>query len=175
MGKVYLAEQEHPVHRQVALKVIKLGLETQEVLARFDSERQALAMMDHPNIAKVFDAGATELGRSYFVMEHVPGIPITEYCDQNRLTNRERLSASGRKNLPRSPLLKSYSGFMPLLRMHGLLVGGGAENRRIRARSSVNCSNVWTTNKYRPFVSFPSVTHRTSLSLCSSSGISKDL
>jgi serine/threonine protein kinase len=91
MGSVYLAEQRQPIHRLVALKVIKRGMDTREVIARFDSERQALALMDHPNIARVFDAGASEDGRPYFVMEYVPGIPITQYCDQNRLNNRERM------------------------------------------------------------------------------------
>ena len=91
MGTVYLAEQRQPISRLVALKVIKLGMDTREVIARFESERQALALMDHPNIAKVLDAGATPQGRPYFVMEYVPGVPITEYCDQNRLSNRQRL------------------------------------------------------------------------------------
>jgi eukaryotic-like serine/threonine-protein kinase len=90
-GVVYVAEQEEPVRRRVALKVIKLGMDTKSVLARFDAERQALAMMDHPNIAKVLDAGATETGRPYFVMELVRGIKITDYCDQNHLPPRERL------------------------------------------------------------------------------------
>ena len=88
---VFLAEQERPVRRRVALKVIKPGMDTREVIARFEAERQALAMMDHPNIAKVHDAGATENGRPYFVMELVQGVPITEYCDQCNLTTRERL------------------------------------------------------------------------------------
>ncbi len=90
MGVVYLAEQQQPIRRLVALKVIKLGMNTREVMARFGSERQALAMMDHPNIARVFDAGVSEEGQPYFAMEYVSGIHITEYCDQNRLTNRER-------------------------------------------------------------------------------------
>ncbi len=90
-GIVYMAEQEQPVRRRVALKIIKLGMDTKQVIARFEAERQALAMMDHPNIAKVFDAGATETGRPYFVMELVKGVPITEYCDANRLSTRERL------------------------------------------------------------------------------------
>jgi serine/threonine protein kinase/cytochrome c-type biogenesis protein CcmH/NrfG len=88
---VYLAEQERPVMRRVALKVIKPGMDTRQVIARFEAERQALAMMDHPNIAKVHDAGATENGRPYFVMELVGGVPITEYCDQCNLTTRKRL------------------------------------------------------------------------------------
>lgn len=91
MGVVYLAEQERPIRRRVALKIIKLGMDTREVVARFEAERQALAMMDHPNIARVLDAGATERGRPYFVMEHVPGVPITAYCDTQRLNTRERL------------------------------------------------------------------------------------
>ena len=91
-GVVYMAEQEHPIHRRVALKIIKLGMDTKEVIARFEAERQALAMMDHPNIAKVFDAGATESGRPYFVMELVKGVPITDYCDANHLSTRERLT-----------------------------------------------------------------------------------
>src|SRR5262245_52255122 len=90
-GVVYMAEQEQPVRRRVALKVIKLGMDTKQVIARFEAERQALALMDHPNIAKVLDAGATETGRPYFVMELVRGIKITEYCDQNHLSTEERL------------------------------------------------------------------------------------
>jgi serine/threonine protein kinase/Tfp pilus assembly protein PilF len=90
-GVVYLAEQEEPVHRRVALKVIRPGMDTKSVMARFEAERQALALMDHPNIAKVFDAGATESGRPYFVMELVRGVKITDYCDQNALTTEERL------------------------------------------------------------------------------------
>ncbi|YCM45744.1 protein kinase [Verrucomicrobiaceae bacterium 227] len=90
-GTVYMAEQLRPVKRRVALKIIKLGMDTKQVVARFEAERQALAMMDHPNIAKVLDAGATDTGRPYFVMELVRGIPITEYCDENQLNARERL------------------------------------------------------------------------------------
>ncbi|HUD81980.1 MAG TPA: serine/threonine-protein kinase [Candidatus Saccharimonadales bacterium] len=91
-GAVYVAQQSEPVRRRVALKVIKLGMDTKEVIARFEAERQALAMMDHPNIAKVFDAGTTETGRPYFVMELVRGIKITEYCDQNQLNTKQRLA-----------------------------------------------------------------------------------
>ncbi|MSR59121.1 MAG: serine/threonine protein kinase [Planctomycetaceae bacterium] len=90
-GTVYMAEQLEPVRRKVAFKIIKLGMDTRQVVARFESERQALALMDHANIARVFDAGATESGRPYFVMELVRGIPITEYCDQNGLSTRDRL------------------------------------------------------------------------------------
>src|SRR5438876_9884886 len=90
-GVVYVAEQEEPVRRRVALKVIKLGMDTRQVVARFAAGRQALAMMDHPNIAKVLDAGTTDTGRPFFVMELVKGIPITDYCDQARLTTRQRL------------------------------------------------------------------------------------
>jgi serine/threonine protein kinase len=91
MGLVYMAEQDQPVRRSVALKIIKLGMDTRQVVARFEAERQALAMMNHPHIAKVFDAGATDSGRPYFVMELVRGISITEYCDKNCLPTRERL------------------------------------------------------------------------------------
>ena len=90
-GTVYMAQQEEPVSRKVALKIIKHGMDTRQVIARFEAERQALALMDHPNIARVFDAGATETGRPYFVMELVHGVTITEYCDRNKLTPRERL------------------------------------------------------------------------------------
>src|SRR5260221_4868292 len=90
-GVVYMAEQEEPVRRRVALKVIKLGMDTKSVIARFEAERQALALMDHPSIAKVFDAGATEAGRPYFVMELVRGVKITDYCDGRSLTTVERL------------------------------------------------------------------------------------
>jgi serine/threonine protein kinase len=91
MGVVYMAEQEEPVRRKVALKIIKPGMDSKQVIARFEAERQALAMMDHTNIARVFDAGTTESGRPYFVMELVHGVPVTEYCDANQLTPRERL------------------------------------------------------------------------------------
>jgi serine/threonine protein kinase/tetratricopeptide (TPR) repeat protein len=91
MGEVWRAEQTEPFHRTVALKLIKAGMDTNAVVARFDSERQALALMEHPNIAKVFEAGATSEGRPYFVMEYVPGLPITDYCDRHRLTIHERL------------------------------------------------------------------------------------
>ncbi|MEM8488372.1 MAG: protein kinase [Bacteroidota bacterium] len=91
MGEVWLAEQKEPIKRQVAFKLIKLGMDTKEVVARFDSERQALAVMDHPNIAKVFDAGVTSTGRPYFVMELVRGVPVNEYCDNRRLSTIERI------------------------------------------------------------------------------------
>ena len=91
-GVVYMAEQQHPVRRRVALKVIKPGMDTRQVVARFEAERQALALMDHPHIARVLDVGATEVGRPYFVMELVRGVPITDYCDSNSLSTRERLS-----------------------------------------------------------------------------------
>jgi serine/threonine protein kinase len=90
-GLVFVAEQHKPVRRRVALKVIKPGMDTQDVITRFEAERQALALMDHPNIARVLDAGATATGRPYFVMELVRGISITEYCNNNRLTVRQRL------------------------------------------------------------------------------------
>ncbi len=90
-GVVYMADQEEPVRRRVALKIIKLGMDTKSVIARFEAERQTLALMDHPNIARVFDAGATDRGRPYFVMELVHGVKITEYCDRNHLDTRHRL------------------------------------------------------------------------------------
>ena len=90
-GVVYMAEQEEPIRRRVAFKVIKLGMDTKQVIARFEAERQALALMDHPNIAKVLDAGAADTGRPYFVMELVRGIKITDYCDQNNLSTEQRL------------------------------------------------------------------------------------
>jgi serine/threonine protein kinase len=92
MGLVYMAEQTQPVRRRVALKVIKPGMDTRQVVVRFEAERQALALMDHPNIARVFDGGTTATGRPYFVMELVRGAPITEFCDQHRLTARQRLA-----------------------------------------------------------------------------------
>ena len=92
MGTVWVAEQTEPVRRKVALKLIKAGMDSKSVLARFDAERQALAVMDHPNIAKVLDGGLTEAGRPYFVMEYVKGVPITEYCDATRLSVPERLN-----------------------------------------------------------------------------------
>src|SRR5207247_1574516 len=91
MGLVFVAEQQEPIRRKVALKVIKPGMDSRDVIARFEAERQALALMDHPNIARVFDAGATESGRPYFVMELVRGVGITQFCDENRLSPRERL------------------------------------------------------------------------------------
>src|SRR5262249_45027125 len=91
MGVVYMAGQQQPVRRKIALKIIKPGMDTKQVVARFEAERQALALMDHPNIAKVHDAGTTDSGRPYFVMELVRGIPITDYCDRERLSIPERL------------------------------------------------------------------------------------
>ena len=91
MGQVWLAEQKHPVRRRVAIKLIKAGMDTREVVARFESERQALALMDHPAIAKVFEAGSTPQGRPYFAMEYVAGVPITTYCDKHKLSVRQRM------------------------------------------------------------------------------------
>src|SRR5213082_2652140 len=91
-GVVYMAEQEEPVSRRVALKIIKLGMDTKQVIARFEAERQALALMDHPNIAKVLDGGATEGGRPFFVMEYVEGVTITQHCDAARLSIPQRLA-----------------------------------------------------------------------------------
>ena len=91
MGTVYVAEQRKPLRRKVALKVIKLGMNTKEVLARFEVEQNALTIMNHPNIARVLDSGTTPEGRPYFVMEYVAGVPLTTYCDRECLTTRERL------------------------------------------------------------------------------------
>ncbi|MHC4438446.1 MAG: protein kinase domain-containing protein [Planctomycetota bacterium] len=91
MGVVYLAEQHHPFHRRVALKIIKPGMDSKRVIARFEAEQQALALLDHPHVARIYDAGLTQSGRPYFVMEHVKGIPITEYCNNHKLTVEERL------------------------------------------------------------------------------------
>jgi len=90
-GIVYLAEQQRPMKRQVALKIIKPGMDSAQIIRRFEAERQALALLDHPNVAHVYDAGTTKFGRPYFVMEYVKGIPITEHCDRQKLTIEERL------------------------------------------------------------------------------------
>jgi serine/threonine protein kinase len=90
-GTVFMAEQQQPLRRKVALKVLKPGMDSRQEVARFEAERQALALMDHPNIAHVFDGGATPAGRPYFVMELVRGVPITDFCDRSHLTLRERL------------------------------------------------------------------------------------
>ena len=90
-GIVYLAEQSKPVKRRVALKVIKAGMDTKQVIARFEAERQALAIMNHPGIAQVYEAGATEHGRPYFVMEYVKGMPITDACDELKLTMKQQI------------------------------------------------------------------------------------
>ena len=130
-GVVYMAEQEEPVRRRVALKVIKLGMDTKAVIARFEAERQALALMDHPNIAKVLDAGATDTGRPYFVMELVRGIKITDYCDQNNLST-ERTVGPVRPSLPCHPA-RAPEGHHPPRHQalehpgHGARRGAGAE------------------------------------------------
>ena len=102
MGIVYMAEQTEPVRRRVALKIIKPGMDSRQVLARFEAERQALALMDHPNIARVLDAGTTETGRPYFVMELVHGVPINQFCDDGHLT-AARASGAVRPRLPGDP------------------------------------------------------------------------
>src|SRR5215471_14892334 len=125
-GVVYMAEQQEPVQRKVALKIIKAGMDTREVIARFEVERQALALMDHPNIAKVLDAGATAAGRPYFVMELVKGTPITDFCDQQKLATRERLQLfvtvcqAGLKPNQKSPRqgVSERSNLLP--KLHGL-------------------------------------------------------
>src|SRR5947207_6282146 len=96
MGTVWVAEQTDPVKRRVALKLIKPGMDSRQVLSRFEAERQALALMDHPNIAKVYDGGMSDEGRPFFVMEYVKGMPITEYCDHVRLSIADRLKQIGR-------------------------------------------------------------------------------
>ncbi len=101
-GVVYMAEQLRPVKRKVALKVLKPGMDSDAVIARFEAERQALAMMDHGNIARVFDGGVTDRGRPYFVMELVKGVPITTYCDDNHLRTSERLETFYRRLQSRS-------------------------------------------------------------------------
>ena len=129
-GVVYMAEQEEPVRRRVALKVIKLGMDTKNVIARFEAERQALAMMDHPNIARVLDAGATETGRPYFVMELVRGVRITEYCDENNL---DIAAAAGivHPDLPRHPARASKRHHPP--RHQAVQHSRDAARRRARA------------------------------------------
>ncbi len=97
MGVVYKAEQRTPVRRMVAIKLIKLGMDTKQVIARFESERQALALLNHPNVAAVYDAGTTDTGRPYFAMEYVPGEPITTFCDRHNYTTRQRRSCSSRR------------------------------------------------------------------------------
>src|SRR5436305_3879156 len=94
MGEVWMAEQTHPVRRKVAVKVIRPGMDSAQVVARFEAERQALALMDHPNIARVFDGGTTDQGRPFFVMELVRGIPLMDFCDQKPLSTGERLKMS---------------------------------------------------------------------------------
>jgi serine/threonine protein kinase len=110
MGAVYMAEQQEPVRRRVALKIIKLGMDTKQVIARFEAERQALALMDHPNIAKVLDAGATETGRPYFVMDLVRGIPITGFATSIVSRRGSGLNCSSRSVAPFStPITKGSS------------------------------------------------------------------
>jgi eukaryotic-like serine/threonine-protein kinase len=106
MGVVYMAEQEHPVRRRVAFKIIKPGMDSKQVIARFEAERQALAMMDHTNIAKVFDAGSTATGRPYFVMELVHGVPITQFCDAQS-ADAAGTPGAVRASVPRYPACSS--------------------------------------------------------------------
>ena len=137
-GVVFMAEQQQPVRRKVALKVIKPGMDTRQVIARFEAERQALALMDHQNIAKVLDAGATDAGRPYFVMELVTGVPITEFCDQNQLTPRERLELFV-AGLPRGAA-RAHEGDHPPRHQaderagHAARRRAGAEGDRLRRR-----------------------------------------
>ena len=112
MGVVYMAEQEQPVRRKVALKIIKPGMDSRQVIARFEAERQALALMDHANIARVLDAGTTETGRPYFVMELVHGVPITRFCDDNQL-DAPRAAGAVRAGLPGDPARPSEGDHPP--------------------------------------------------------------
>ena len=120
-GVVYMAEQEQPIRRRVALKIIKLGMDTKNVIARFEAERQALALMDHPNIARVLDAGATETGRPYFVMELVYGVKITDYCDQNRVSMQGTAGVvhSGLQRGPACPPKGNYPSRPQAVEHHG--------------------------------------------------------
>jgi non-specific serine/threonine protein kinase/serine/threonine-protein kinase len=117
MGEVWLAEQKVPIRRRVAIKLIKAGMDSREVIARFESERQTLALMDHPAIARVLDAGSTANGIPYFVMEYVAGTPITKYCDKHRLGVRQRLElfmhASSSPNWTAIPFPKSSTSAWP--------------------------------------------------------------
>ena len=136
MGTVYMAEQTRPVRRKVALKVIKPGMDSRQVIARFEAERQALAMMDHVNIARVLDAGATESGRPYFVMELVHGVPITKYCDDNHLTPRAAAGAV-RAGLPGDPARPPEGDHPPRHQAvqrhdHALRRQAGAQGDRLR-------------------------------------------
>ncbi len=144
-GLVFVAEQQEPVRRKVALKIIKPGMDTRQVIARFEAERQALALMDHPNIARVLDAGATESGRPYFVMELVRGIPITDYCDQNQLTP-QRAARTVHQRLPGDSARPS-EGDHPSRHQAVEHAGdvarrrAGAEGDRLRRRQGDSASN----------------------------------
>jgi Protein kinase domain len=139
-GIVYMAEQEKPVRRVVALKIIKPGMDTAQVIARFESERQALALMDHPNIARVLDAGATDSGHPYFVMELVRGVPITEYCDKNHLAPEERLKlfinvCHAIQHAQAGEIIGSFELFSPRLRLLAANNGTGVRALTFRASS----------------------------------------
>jgi hypothetical protein len=121
MGAVYMAEQEEPVRRRVALKLIKPGMDSAQVIARFEAERQALALMDHQNIARVLDAGAPPGGRPYFVMELVHGVPIATHCDENRLTLRECLELRKQQALETRPRFEAMSLLGRCLAVQGKL------------------------------------------------------
>ena len=133
MGEVWLAEQKTPIQRTVALKLIKAGMDTKAVVARFESEQQALALMDHPNIARVFDAGSNAGGHPYFVMEYVPGLPITEYCDKHRLTD-ERATGIVYAGLRRRAARASESDHSP--RFEAVERAGGGAGQQARCPKS---------------------------------------
>jgi hypothetical protein len=135
MGAVFMAEQTRPVQRKVALKLIKPGLDLAQVVARFEAERQALALMDHPNIAKVFDGGATESGRPFFVMELVKGVPITKYCDEHQRCSSSchwMVSGAGQRISTRSTASRSRSSLMSSPAMMVLPAPGSSANRKRR-------------------------------------------
>ncbi len=138
MGTVYLAEQKTPVERRVALKVIKLGMDTREVVARFEAERQALAVMDHPGIARVFDGGATDTGRPFFAMEFVQGEPITQFADRTGLRD-SRARRAGHRRLPRRAA-RAPEGHHPSRSQAVERAGDAAGRHGRRRRSSTSAS-----------------------------------
>jgi len=134
MGTVYVAEQQQPVRRRVALKLIKFGIDSQAVVARFEQERQALAMMDDEGIAKVFDCGTSERGQPYFVMELVKGVPITEFCERNRM------SLQGRLRLMQQVCAAAQHAHLE----------GGAADRRLTWRGVAGCNGCGRCVTTRP-------------------------
>ena len=152
-GVVYMAEQEHPVWPQGMLKVLKPGMDSRQVVARFEAERQALALMDHPNIAQIHDGGTTLSGRPYFVMELVRGIPVTEFCDQNQMPVRERLELFV-LHLPGGPA-RAHQGRHPS-RPEAIERAGHTARRRARAESN----RLWCRKSTRPAADRQDAVHR---------------